>query len=241
PPSHPDNSKQDDEPQPEHPPDAEADDDDNDPPYPEPTSEQDLLPPPNFNPFFTLIEDTTSGDHHHPYVHYVFADDDPVIVTAAAMRSLGLDDTHYLPQNIPDREHEHSLGHHGEAEEESVHQAESPLPPPIPGVKERYILVNVAADGHTVVDAQSMSPDWQITSADVRSAPSFDQESPDHTYMLQIKGVELPRKGKGKAKGEAGEGKLKQAMDAVQGDPFAAMDSLIQDVDRSLQIASKIS
>ncbi|KAJ4383922.1 hypothetical protein N0V86_000765 [Didymella sp. IMI 355093] len=83
------------DPQPEE---AAADDDI---PYPEPSSEQTLLPPPNFRPFFALVEDSTSGEHYHPYVHYVFADDDPVIVTAASMRGMGLDDTQYLPHDTP--------------------------------------------------------------------------------------------------------------------------------------------
>ena len=36
-----------------------------------------LLPPPDFKPFFTLIEDSATGEHHHPAVHYLFQDDDP--------------------------------------------------------------------------------------------------------------------------------------------------------------------
>ena len=80
---------------------GDAPEDDDDVPYPEPSFEQPLLPPPNFRPFFTLIEDTTSGEHYHPYTHYVFADDDPTIITAASMRGLGLDDTKYLPQDAP--------------------------------------------------------------------------------------------------------------------------------------------
>ena len=47
-----------------------------------------LLQPPNFKPFFTLIEDPETGSYHHPTVHYVFADDDQEIITAAAMDAL---------------------------------------------------------------------------------------------------------------------------------------------------------
>jgi hypothetical protein len=213
-------------------------------PYLESGPEQTLLPPPNFNPFFTLIEDTTSGEHYHPYVHYVFADDDPVIVTAAAMRSLGLDETKYIPQNIPDREEEgdrrSQLGD-DDQEQGSDQQVDSPLPPPIPGVKERYLLIDIAADGQSVVDAQSLSADWQITNAGVRYAPSFNEESSDQTYMLSVQGVEIPGKSKGKCKGAPGESRLKSAMEKAQGDAFAAMDGLVQGVESSLEVASKIT
>ncbi|KAF2021817.1 hypothetical protein BU24DRAFT_336040, partial [Aaosphaeria arxii CBS 175.79] len=236
--------------------------DDGEIPYPEPDSHQMLLPPQNFNPFFTLIEDTTTGEHYHPYVHYVFADDDPVIMTAAAMRSLGLDDTKYLPETSPESgEHEEQEEQRRRRQQQSeqdpsqagddeddderdrVHDSphvESPLPPPIPGVKERYIVVDVGADGHEILDAQSLSSEWQITSANVRTAPSFDEEAPDQGYMLRIEGVEIGGKGKGKAKGEPGEGKLKDARDASQGDIFAALEGLIKGVEIGLDVAGKI-
>ena len=46
--------------------------------YSEPAVEE-VPPPPDFKPFFTLIEDPETGDHHHPTVHYIFSDDDPEI------------------------------------------------------------------------------------------------------------------------------------------------------------------
>lgn len=168
-------------------------------PYPEPSSEQTLLPPPNFRPFFTLVEDSTSGEHYHPYVHYVFVDDDPVIVTAASMRGMGLDDTKYLPQNAQDG-HEEDQDQTGEEGEDRDSPVESPLPPPIPGVREHYLIVDVGADGRTIVDAQSLSSSWQIMNASVRIAPSFDESSPDQGFMLRIEGVEVPGKKRVKAK-----------------------------------------
>jgi hypothetical protein len=213
---------------------AEADDEI---PYPEPGSEHTLLPPPNFNPFFTIVEDTTTGDHHHPFVHYVFADDDPAIVTAAAMRSLGLDDTKYLPQ--PDDERQETQGEDDQEVQEPA--VESPLPPPIVGSRERFMIIDIAADGHTIVGAQSMSPDWQITSANVRTAPSFDEGAPDRGHMLKIEGVEVPGKNKGKAKGQPGEGKLREAQERSQGDIFGALDGLAKGIEGSLEVAGKIS
>ncbi|KAK3217477.1 hypothetical protein GRF29_1g3210040 [Pseudopithomyces chartarum] len=204
--------------------------------YPEPTSEHTLLPPPNFRPFFTVVDDSSTGEHYHPFVHYVFADDDPVIVTAAAMRSLGLDDTKYLPQPERDqREH----GEHEDPEQELP--VESPLPPPLPATKERFIIIDVAADGQTILGARSMSPEWQITSASTRIAPSFDESSPDSGYMLQIEGVEVPGKNKGKGKEQPGEAKLREARERSQGDIFGALDSLVASVEGNLEVVDKIT
>lgn len=209
-------------------------------PYIEPSSEQTLLPPSNFRPFFTIVEDSSTGEHYHPFVHYVFADDDPVITTAAAMRSLGLDDTKYLPR--PMQEDKEVNANQGEEDEEEP-SVESPLPPPLPGCKERFIIIDVASDGQTIVDAQSMSPDWQITNTSMRIAPSFDESSPDTGYMLQIEGVEVPGKTKGKGKGKAqpGDSKLKEARERSQGDIFGALDGLVKGVEGNLGIAGKIS
>ncbi|KAF2632613.1 hypothetical protein BU25DRAFT_78705 [Macroventuria anomochaeta] len=208
-------------------------------PYPEPSSEQTLLPPPNFIPFFALVEDSSSGEHYHPYVHYVFADDDPIIVTAASMRGMGLDDTRYLPHETPEGHEDQD--HVGEEEEAHYSPVESPLPPPIPGVREHYLIVDVGADGRTVVDAQSLSSSWQITDASTRTAPSFDESSPDQGLMLRIEGVEIPGKKKGKGKGQPGDNILSEARERNQGDIFAALDGLVEGIEGSLAVASKVT
>ncbi|KAF3000759.1 hypothetical protein E8E13_004693 [Curvularia kusanoi] len=204
-------------------------------PYPEYGSDHTLLPPPNFRPFFALVEDAASGEHYHPYIHYVFADDDPVAITAATMRGMGLDDTKYLPHD----------GHEGQdhmAQDESQESpVESPLPPPIPGMREHYLIIDVGADGRTVVDAQSLSSSWQITNASTRTAPSFDESSADQGLMLRIEGVEIPGKKKGKAKGQPGDAIFNDARDRSQGDAFAALDGLVEGIEASLMVASKIT
>lgn len=208
-------------------------------PYPEPSSEQTLLPPPNFRPFFALVEDSTSGEHYHPYIHYVFADDDPVIVTAASMRGMGLDDTQYLPHETPEgHEYQYQVGEEEEGHDSPV---ESPLPPPIPGVSEHYLIVDVGADGRTVVDAQSLSSSWQITNASTRTAPSFDESSPDQGLMLRIEGVEIPGMKKGRGKGRPGDNILSEARERNQSDTFAALDELVEGIEGSLAVAAKIT
>lgn len=57
------------------------------PQYQEPQPEH-LEAPPDFRPFFTMIEDTESGDQYHPSVHYIFADDDQDILTDAALTAI---------------------------------------------------------------------------------------------------------------------------------------------------------
>lgn len=208
-------------------------------PYPEPGSEQTLLPPPNFRPFFALVEDATSGEHHHPYVHYVFADDDPVMVTAATIRGMGLDDTRYLPHDTTDGHEDQDQV--GQVEESHDYPVESPLPPPIPGVREHYLIIDVGADGRTIVDAQSLSSSWQIINASTRVAPSFDESSPDQGLMLRIEGVEIPGKRKGKGKGQPGDNLLSEARERCQGDVFAALDGLVEGIEGSLEVADKIT
>jgi hypothetical protein len=214
--------------------------DEDDIPYPEPSSEQTILPPPNFRPFFALIEDATSGEHFHPHVHYVFADDDPILVTAASMRSLGLDDTKFLPHDDPEPEDQGPRDLDDDVSERDV-PVESPLPPPIPGVREHYLMLDVGADGRSIVDAQSLSSEWQITNASVRTAPSFDESEPDQGFMLRIEGIEIPGKRKGKAKGQSGDALLNDARERSQGDIFGALDGLLERIEGALNIAGKIA
>lgn len=53
----------------------------------EPAPEE-LLPPPDFKPLFAVIDDLETGEHIHPTVHYIFSDDDPEILTSAALDAI---------------------------------------------------------------------------------------------------------------------------------------------------------
>ncbi|KAJ5175733.1 uncharacterized protein N7482_001610 [Penicillium canariense] len=92
-----------------------------------------------FQPFFTLIEDAHTSDHHHPTVHYIFSDDDTDIVTEAAVRSLeAQQDASSGTKNEgrTARRRSDLAEHHGE-------EKPALLPPPIPGVRENYIVLDV--------------------------------------------------------------------------------------------------
>ncbi|KAL1961646.1 hypothetical protein VTN77DRAFT_1361 [Rasamsonia byssochlamydoides] len=106
--------------------------------------QEDLVNPsgPGFKPFFTLIEDANSSEYYHPTVHYIFSDDDPELVTEAALRAL---ETGNEPLG---RHHHLEQGDQGYVEEgpetgPSGSRKQSLLPPPIPGVRERYIIVDL--------------------------------------------------------------------------------------------------
>lgn len=128
------------------------------------------------NPLFTLIEDSETGEHHHPTVHYIFDDDDPELLTAASMRSLGVE----LASSVREDEGSNQI-------------MKAPIPPSQPGVRERYLLVDLGADGHTTKSAHSLSADWQITSTDITNAPTWDGEdsaaATDGGLMLKIVGA----------------------------------------------------
>lgn len=133
------------------------------PAYPETTSEA-LLPPADFKPFFTLIEDPETGEHHHPTVHYIFADDEPEFLTDATLTAI------------------EQAGEEDSEEKEKEKKKE-----------ERFVLVDIAADGKTVVSATSLCARWQALKAGVGQAPSLGQsEEGGGNPMLKISGQELP-------------------------------------------------
>ncbi|KAI5196039.1 hypothetical protein AUEXF2481DRAFT_540111 [Aureobasidium subglaciale EXF-2481] len=133
-----------------------------DPTYPDAAPDE-LLPPPDFRPFFTLIEDPDTGEHHHPSVHYIFSDDNPDVVTSTIVEGI-------------DRE-----------------LANAPLEKRPTNKRERMILLDIAPDGKTVNEAQSLSPHWQILKTTVGQAPSWADEVSRKDIpglMLNIQGME---------------------------------------------------
>ncbi|KAL6243786.1 hypothetical protein RBB50_009220 [Rhinocladiella similis] len=135
---------------------------------------------PSFQPFFTLIEDSVTNEHHHPTVHYIFADDDSDIITEAACRSLEILDP---AQRAGGQYHE-----------------DPRLPPPIAGVREQYLVLDVhprfqtqgqdsgpMAPSYEVNAAQSFSADWQVLRSCITTAPTIG-EGDDDALMLRIQG-----------------------------------------------------
>lgn len=118
--------------------------------------------PPNFKPLFTVIEDATTGEQHHPHVHYVFSDDDPDVLTTGVLQAL-------------------------QPDSDSADETDPPA-----AVQERRIIINMARDGQSVASAQSLSPSWQVVDHSISGAASFNQASApgDAGLMLRIRGLE---------------------------------------------------
>ena len=148
----------------------------------------------SFQPFFALIEDTLTHTHHHPTVHYIFADDDTDIVTEAACRSLAQDDPFMTtePALLTGQSHQHH--------DQDPDQEPSKLPTPTLGVREHYLVLDVqptaaSESTHTsyeVTRAHSLSAEWQVASTSVSNAPTIDAGDEDTAgsegLMLRIEG-----------------------------------------------------
>lgn len=128
-------------------------------------------------PFFTLIEDIQTGEHHHPRVYYIFDDDDQSIITHAAC------------QSIEDLE-QSTNGTSGSITEEgpaSVRQHNL-----VVDVNVEPPSTSIASPSYTISSIESMSSDWQVSNVNVTDAPTMGVEGGDgrdsHT-MLKIAGL----------------------------------------------------
>lgn len=150
-------------------------------------------PPAGLKPYFTLLEDRITGEQHHPTVHYIFADDDPDLLTNAALETL-LHTPHHHQQQQPD------------AEVAST---------------ERFMLVDMSADGQDIVSTSSLSADWQSFESSLAQAPSWGNDSASTQLMLRISGQgSLPvlRRGRGDQRRMDDVAGLTRLLDDVQMD-----------------------
>jgi hypothetical protein len=141
-----------------------------------------LLPPQNFHPFFTLITDAITGETYHPSTYYVFSDDEPDVLTTASLHAL--DSYSPQPAQSPSRTAHPSSDPSDEVSERDE-AADS----------ERYVVIDLAPSGVQIHTAKSLSPEWAITGADIRGAPTF-QASEDtegagggEGLMLMLEGM----------------------------------------------------
>ena len=138
--------------------------------------------PPQFQPLFTLVTDSTTRATHHPRVHYVFSDDDPDILTEALAQR---------HSSLTSAEHEPS----------PMHGSSGSGAPPDPA-QERAIVLDLVpkedgSAGYEVAWASSLSADWAVTSAqvsrmedDTPAAPGAqDDGAGSANLMLRIEGV----------------------------------------------------
>lgn len=190
---------------------------------------QQQQPPPQHlvQPFFALIEDSTSHEHFHPTVHYIFADDDADIITEAALRSLQQTQPPDLEESAAGRSHAAAGAAAAvpssteEQEQEEAGPANRSLPRAKEGVKEHYIVLDIEPgtaagsmpaptassvegaavagsgsnnntqnpSGFEVVNAYSMSADWQVLRTGISKAPRMAEgEDEEEGLMLRIEG-----------------------------------------------------
>lgn len=203
-------------------------------PYSSVTDES-LLPPKNFQPFFPLVEDGSSGEIAHPAVHYVFSDDDPEVVTAASLRELGAGE-----ESLNAARRAKSI----EGEDMAAAEEEPPrdiLPPLRPGVQERYVLVEMAQDGHTVLNAKSLCPDWAVTNTTVRGAPTFDGEDPNQAggLMMKIEGIGIDNETSRRREVDAAKA-FGERRQVTGGDNVAAMTQLVEGLRKRMGDLQKV-
>ncbi|KAF7586913.1 hypothetical protein BBP40_008022 [Aspergillus hancockii] len=139
---------------------------------------------PPFQPFFTLVEDANTSEYYHPTVHYIFSDDDTDIVTEAALRSLEFEQENH-PRNgngksRSTRDRHPDEGDEDEDDELSLPRKGSLLPPPIPGVRDNYIILDM--DALYPDDTHNMNPalghDASAGSPGTHSAIPQQQQNP---------------------------------------------------------------
>jgi hypothetical protein len=147
---------------------------------------------PPFQPLFTLIEDTRTGNHHHPAVHYVFTDDDGDMITDAAQRIEELRAAYEASLRSTSagdkkRSRSRSASHtpndpaRGKARAEGSLRSKSRSRSRSLGTgrtsarpRERFIVVTLGPDGRSIAAAHSMTSDWQVLEAEVSTAPMLD-------------------------------------------------------------------
>ncbi|KAH8429067.1 uncharacterized protein LDX57_006737 [Aspergillus melleus] len=144
---------------------------------------------PPFQPFFTLIEDANTSEYYHPTVHYIFSDDDTDIVTEAALRSLE-NDQDVLSQGAkgkskPVRTRDGAGGTAGEEvydeedDEFAIARKDPLLPPPIPGVRDNYIILDL----ETASDETAHPVNREITTG---ASSSLASQTQTHTHPTGV-------------------------------------------------------
>lgn len=192
------------------------------PPFDQPGHDDDEIDPtpqpPPFHPLFTLVTDSNTRQTHHPRVHYIFADDDPEILTKALAE--------YSDHRTSSKENiRRSSSSRGSGASQS-----NPLPPPERAIVLDLVPVTPAnpsnptgTDSGTakpppppyeVACASSLSPDWAVVTAKLSpmsssgtdAAPGTQtSESDDGTQpqpqrlLLRVEGVDIDGGGPGLA------------------------------------------
>lgn len=181
------------------------------------------------------MTDSTNGETYHPATYYIFQDDDPDVLTTATLHALDAQSSRF-PE--------------GEGEGE-IHAGNT-------GDEERYLVVDMHGDGTRVKEIKSLSAKWAITGAQIKGAPTFQQEGGavgeigggNEGIMLMIMGtgIDMPvSEGDGKdktaremARKTRARVELEEARKRGQGDVVKGMEELAISLGPGLGILDKI-
>lgn len=160
------------------------------------------LPPPPFQPLFTLVTDTTTRQTHHPRVHYIFADDDPEVLSDALAQysrhqhqvqqhQLLLQKQQQQQRTSPSSSRENIRASGSGSGSNLSNRPPPPLPAPLLPAPPRAVVLDLvprpsptssdkpdaataATAGYDVAWASSLSSDWAVVSAKVGPMSSAD-------------------------------------------------------------------
>lgn len=144
----------------------------------------------SFSPFFTLIDDTSSSSTYHPLnVHYIFSDDDQDILTSACLASIS-EVSSQTSSGLTVQSTSSSTALANAQSQKESHSKEGKE------TQHRTIVVDVDDTGTAITSAHSLLSSWQVLTADLTSAPTWETNPTDEDdavparFMLRIKGIE---------------------------------------------------
>ncbi|KFY88888.1 hypothetical protein V498_06621 [Pseudogymnoascus sp. VKM F-4517 (FW-2822)] len=142
---------------------------------------------PPFTPFFTLVDDASSSSTHHPVnVRYIFSDDDDQDLTDDFLAAISGEPSPQSSSHIMQ-----SSSSITSSQRPSARDAREP--------EHRTILVDLDATGTAVTSAHSLSSSWQVLSASVTKAPTWEsgptaadnneEDGASARFMLRLEGT----------------------------------------------------
>ncbi|PMD31583.1 hypothetical protein L207DRAFT_519355 [Hyaloscypha variabilis F] len=161
---------------------------------------------PPFAPFFTLINDAggdKEGHTIHPHkIHYIFSDDDTSdLLTSSLIHSLHPGTTSSSPsasRELSSSQRESSSSSSATFKTERREKKDRPKEKEKREREERVLIVDVDETGTGVKSVASLSSAWQVLSAEISNAPTFDAKAVEERdgggerergLMLRIQGV----------------------------------------------------
>ncbi|OBT86296.1 hypothetical protein VE02_05596 [Pseudogymnoascus sp. 03VT05] len=203
---------------------------------PEPEQDRIMAPRPAFTPFFTLVDDATSGSTHHPVnVRYIFSDDDQDLTDE------------YLAA-ISSAPSPHSSSHITHSSESSSFTSSSRHQQRIPSGGEprepehRTLLLDLDASGTAVTAFHSLSPSWQLLSASITKAPTWEsgptaaddgEDEGAARFMLRLEGT----KGRDEGMRERVRGVWRDPGEGVRAEDFQV---LVEEFERKMRVLKRV-